>query len=140
MSSLVVYADDNEDMLELMSLAIAPDDRFNVVCLNHANHIFDYLNFKDLQAVIVDMDFGVNLTGTIIVQKILDIRTDIPIAIYTSFPEDRIYKLLELIIKHYKESTIEVWNKSTTDVLHIGDKIEALIKKGKENAALYNSV
>lgn len=122
---IVVYMDDMDDALTLAEAITAGDERFTLITIKTEQEFDSFMSANTPSAVILDMNLGQNLTGTILASKLRRFHPNLPIAIYTSYEKSRVEKLVKSI--ETTNSKIFTWQKSEVGVDNLSDEIVKLI-------------
>lgn len=125
MKPVVYYIDDSRDALDLAEMIVKDDPRFDFVGVQTENELYAELNKRTPNAIMLDLNLGQNLTGSVLSIKLRKQFPDIPMAIYTSYERTRVEQLIledELVSK----KTV-VWQKSEVGVDELADHIAQLV-------------
>lgn len=125
MKPVVYYIDDSRDALDLAEMIVKDDPRFDFVGVQTENELYAELNKRTPNAIMLDLNLGQNLTGSVLSIKLRKQFPDIPMAIYTSYEGTRVEQLIledELVSK----KTV-VWQKSEVGVDELADHIAQLV-------------
>lgn len=122
----ILYIDDSIEELRLVELATQEDVRFKLESVTNSEEFLNRLNTKPYSAVLIDLNLGVALSGTIITSKVRNLYPEMPIVIYTNFHEDKAKQLLDS--DDLEKGVTQVWSKSDIHLDNISDKLASLIK------------
>ena len=122
---LVIYVDDSQDALDLASVIVQDDKRFTLKGFRTETELNMYLEKNTPQALLLDLNLGQNLTGSILSIKLRQRYPNIPIAIYTSYEKTRVKQLIPETDLVSKKTVI--WQKSEVGVGELSDKIAELL-------------
>lgn len=123
----IIYLDDSIESLRLIDVATHSDSRFKLEFVTSGRDLINKMTNKKYAAVLIDLNLGIELSGTIVAAKIRESYPEIPIVIYTGYSEDRVKKLIDK--EELEKGLTQVWIKSDMDINLIADKLVSLLKE-----------
>lgn len=110
----LLFVDDNLDTFDLIS-EIAKIYDFSVDILTSGEDTLAHLDATpdDYFFLITDLNLGIGILGTTLIQKAKEIKSDLRCALYTAYPPE-----------YLKEEDIEIIPKQDTDILELGKMIK----------------
>ena len=129
---LVFYLDDNQDALDLAQAITKSDERFTLVGYRTQEEFLKAVEDDNPKGVIIDLNLGENITGTIVSEKLRIKHPQLHIAIYTNYDKYRVSKFLDQ--KDLISGLVRVWTKSEVGVTNLADEIVEMITPSLELA------
>ncbi len=125
MKPVIYMLDDSEDALDLARAITDSDERFTLKTFQNESDMMKSLEIETPSALILDLNLGADMTGTIIAVKLRKLYKNLPMSIYTSYETSRVEKLIP--VKELKSNKTQVWSKFSVGVANLSDKIMELV-------------
>lgn len=122
---LLYYIDDSPDLLELAGIVIERDNRFELRGFLEERELYEALEKEKPDGLILDLNLGQTLTGSVLSIKLRKLYPDIPIAIYTSYEKIRVESFIP--DDELETGKTIVWSKSDVGVDEFSEAVANLI-------------
>lgn len=127
MKPLIFYLDDSIDALELAKAIAVNDNKFDLIGFKSEREFMFAIEQNNPDGVMIDLNLGKTMTGTIISSKLRKLYPNLPIAIYTNYDKNRVRKLIN--IARTGSESINVWTKSEVGVTNLSSHVMDLVSK-----------
>lgn len=124
---VVYYIDDSQDALDLADAIVKGDSRFRLIGFTTEQQLYEALKNRTPAGLILDLNLGNNLTGSVLSIKLRKQFPNLPMAIYTNYEKKRVSTLIPE--NELSTGSTVIWQKSDIGVDELANSIAELINE-----------